>query len=147
MPARAAEEPRRGRSQSVRAGCANCYTWLAAANLSPRSLTRLFKDGLTKRSLRVYRKSGSSVFLAKRHLQRNVRSSKPLLRKAYTRDAYAPLLSHFISWSCADHTPVRRQNFISKSRSRAPPMLLERLPEVQSAIVCLFFVCLALGLL
>jgi hypothetical protein len=39
-----------------------CYTWLAAANLSPRSLT--------KRSLRVSRKSGSSVFLAKRRFAR-----------------------------------------------------------------------------
>ena len=31
--------------------------------------------------------------------------AKPLLRKAYTRDAYAPLLCRGISWACAGHIP------------------------------------------
>jgi len=39
--------------------------------------------------------------------------AKPLLRKPYTREAYAPLLSRGISCECAGHTLVRRQNLIS----------------------------------
>jgi hypothetical protein len=31
--------------------------------------------------------------------------AKPLLRKAYTRDAYAPLLCRGINWACAGHNP------------------------------------------
>jgi len=31
--------------------------------------------------------------------------AKPLLREAYTRDAYAPLLCRGISWACAGNVP------------------------------------------
>jgi hypothetical protein len=34
--------------------------------------------------------------------------AKPLLRKAYTRDAYAPLLCRGVSWACAGHIPRPR---------------------------------------
>jgi hypothetical protein len=47
--------------------------------------------------------------------------AKPLLRKAYARDAYARLLCCGINSACAGHTLLRRPNLISKSYSRALP--------------------------
>ena len=43
----------------------------------------------------------------------------PLLRKGYTRDAYAPLLCRGINLACAGRTPRPRKNLIFKSHSRA----------------------------
>jgi hypothetical protein len=41
--------------------------------------------------------------------------AKPLLWKAYTRDAYAPIPRRGISLACAGHTLFRRENLISGS--------------------------------
>jgi len=39
--------------------------------------------------------------------------AKPPLPKAYTRDAYAPVLRRGVNWACAGHALLRRQNLIS----------------------------------
>jgi hypothetical protein len=60
--------------------------------------------------------------------------AKPLLRKAYTRDAYAPLLCRGISWACAGAV-IRRQNLISKSHSRALPRRFNSRSPVKQTVI------------
>ena len=50
--------------------------------------------------------------------------AKPLVRKGYTRDAYAPLLCRGISWACAGHT----------SRPQREPHLQKRFQSVATAL-------------
>ena len=61
--------------------------------------------------------------------------AKPLLRKAYTRDAYAPLLYRGTDWRAQATSLARRQNLISKSHSRALPRRFNSRPPVQLAII------------
>jgi hypothetical protein len=79
------------------------------------------------RALVVHRRNVVGFLLA--------RASQPLLRKPYRRDAYAPLLRRGISWACARHTLVRRENLISESHSRALPRCFNSRSPVQSTIV------------
>ena len=58
--------------------------------------------------------------------------AKPLLRKAYTRDAYAPLLCRGISWARAG-TLIR--TLISKSHSRALPGRFNSRSPIQLTII------------
>jgi len=57
---------------------------------------------------------------------------KPLLRKAYTRDAYAPLLCRGVSWACAG---ALIRTLISKSHSKVLPRRFDSRPPVQLAII------------
>jgi hypothetical protein len=50
--------------------------------------------------------------------------AKPLVRKGYTRDAYAPLLCRGISWACAGHTsPPQREPYLQKRFHSVPTAL------------------------
>ena len=62
--------------------------------------------------------------------------AEPLLRKPYTRDAYAPLLCRSTNRACAVHTPVRRQNLLSKSYSGAPPRRFNSRSPLNQRLFC-----------
>ena len=91
---------------------------------------RVPRVGSTSRALLEHRWYIGGMKLASLQLE----LANPLLRKAYTRDAYAPYCVAAFSWVCAGPL-VRKHNLISKSHSRALVSRFNSKSPVQPTVI------------